>query len=174
MKGLIENIQLLIPLALFIAYRIMRSRNADTKKEQKKQSGGLGELIKKIQEAQNNPDYSRSLTEDTEIYIPSKVPQQARGVQKPKSGIRQPARPAKPLPKKQSVHSKYKPLFPENAEDKTYKQLPSGLISDTAAQVTSVAQQSLQTGFSLQDLTPLQQAVVWSEIIGQPKGVSFS
>jgi hypothetical protein len=170
MRGLIENIQLLIPLALFLAYRIIKAKNAETKKQQK-QSGGLGELIKKIQEAQSNPEYSKSLTEDTQIYIPPKVPPQARAAQKPKAmPARQPARPVKPVPKKPAAQGVYKPSFPETI--KVNEQLPSGTKSDAAAAQVSAAS-SLQTGFSLQGLTPLQQAVVWSEILGQPKGVSI-
>ena len=164
MRGLIENIHFLIPLALIIAFRIMRAKNAGTKKQQKKTSEERrSELVRKIKEAQRIPEYRKA------------SPQQARGAQKPQTGARQAARPVKPSPRTPPKRSEYKPLFPETAEVKTQEQLPSKTKSDVtaAAQVTPVVSPSSQTGFSLQGLTPLQQAVVWSEILGQPKGVSI-
>ena len=164
MRGLIENIQFLIPLALIIAFRIMRSKNAQAKKQQKKTSEERrGELVRKIKEAQRIPEYRKA------------SPQQARGAQKSQAGARQPAKPVKPLPKTPPKRSEYKPLFPETVEVKTHEQFPIETKSDiaAAAQVTPATPPSSQTGFSLQGLSPLQQAVVWSEILGQPKGVSI-
>ena len=179
MEGLFENIRFLIPLALIIAVQVVRARNARTKHQQKK-SGGLGELIKKIQEAQANPEYGKALTEATEVYIPPKPAQQAKTAKKPiPKPIRQPARPIevkkanKNLPKKQLAQSELKTKYSEAAEAKVSRYISSeeDTRGDSAA-AASVTQHSLQTGLSLQGLTPLQQAVVWSEILGQPKGVS--
>ena len=167
MRGLIENIQILIPIALFIAFRIIRSRSEAAKKQQKK-TGGLGELIKKIQEAQQNPDYGKALTEDTEVYIPPKPLPQKKTAKKPQpKTVRQ--------TKKPPGHSEYKPLFPETA--KTPEQLSSETKVDSvvsvAARAASVAATSSRAGISLQGLTSLQQAVIWSEILGPPKGESI-
>ena len=168
MERLFENIQFLIPLALFIAFRVMRARNAEAKKQQKKQSGGLGELIKKIQEAQQNPEYGKALTEATEVYIPPKPLPQKKAAKKP---IPKPVRQTK----KPTGHSEYKPLFPETAKTETHDQLSSETKVDSVVSVAArAASTSSRAGLSLQGLTPLQQAIVWSEILGPPKGVSIS
>ena len=156
MKGIIENLQFLIPIALLIVFRIVKAKSEDSKKQQKSSSGGLGELVKKIQEAQNNPDYSKALTRDTEVYIPPKS-FEAKPVQKPK--------PVRPPAKTKKVNKVNKPL-------------PKALLEEQKEPIQTVAVRSatetpkpVQSGFSLQNLTPLQQAVVWSEILGQPKSL---
>ncbi|MCL1929430.1 MAG: hypothetical protein FWG07_11650 [Treponema sp.] len=174
MRGLFENIQFLIPLALIIAVQVIRARNAQDKKQQKK-TGGLGELIKKIQEAQQNPEYGKALTEATEVYIPPKPQQQPRAARKPISKHVRP--PARPVEAKRVHKSSVKTQFSQNEATgygKLSSEEKSNIDSVTTAQVKPVAQQSLQTGLSLQGLTPLQQAIVWSEILGPPKGVSIS
>ena len=155
MEGIIKNIQLLIPVALFIAFRVIKARSDEAKKQQKK-SGGLGELVKKIQEAQSNPDYGKALTEDTEIYIPPKP------VPRPKAALKTKPKPVRPSAKPAVV--------------KVHEQLSSSIKDAAVAapvRVTPVSSLPSGSGFSLQGLTPLQQAVVWSEILGQPKGVSI-
>lgn len=170
MEWIIENIRILIPIALFIAFRIVRAKNAESKKQQKKPAGGMGELVKTIREAQNNPDYRKALAEDTEIFIPPKV--QQKTAQRPKSvPVRQAE--TKKVNKTVPKHSEYKSIFPEESEFKA-DSLPSEIKVDTAAaQVTSVAASSTsKADISLQGLPPLQQAVVWAEILGQPKAFS--
>jgi len=173
MRGLFENIQILIPLALFIAFRIMRARSAEAKKQQKKQSGGLGELIKKIQEAQSNPEYGKALTEATEVYIPPKPQQQPKAARKPTP---KPVRPPARTVEIKKVHKPSAKTPLSQSDAKVFDKLSSEEKTkiDSVAQVAPVAQQSLQAGLSLQGLTPLQQAIVWSEILGPPKGVSIS
>jgi hypothetical protein len=174
MRGLFENIQFLIPLALFIAFRIIRSKSEAAKKQQKK-TGGLGELIKKIQEAQQNPEYGKSLTEATEVYIPPRPQQQPKAARKPTP---KPVCPTARLAEAKKIHKPLAATPFSQSEAAGYGKLSSeeksNIDSVTTAQVTPVAQQSLQAGLSLQGLTPLQQAIVWSEILGPPKGVSIS
>ena len=154
MEGIIENIQYLIPIALFIAFRVIKARSDEAKKQQKN-SGGLGELVRKIQEAQSNPDYGKALTEDTQVYIPPKP------VPRPKAALKTKPKPAHPVAKPKVTRT-YEQPAPEVKSN----------IDAAPVRVTPVSALSLGSGFSLQGLTPLQQAVVWSEILGQPKGVS--
>jgi hypothetical protein len=161
MEGIFENIQILIPLALFIAFRVIRAKNKQTNQQQKKTSEERrDELIKKIKEAQRIPEYRKALTEDTEIYIPPKPSQKPKTAAKPA-----PVRPA-------AKRAEEKKINRPTAEVKTQEKLFTEI--KTQIDQTPAAPHSLKTGFSLHSLTPLQQAVVWSEILGQPKGECIS
>ncbi|MCL1815762.1 MAG: hypothetical protein FWG27_08105 [Treponema sp.] len=170
MEKIFENLQFFIPLALFIAFRVISAKNAEAKKKEKK-SGGLGELIKKIQEAQNNPDYSKTLTEDTEVYIPSKVPKTQKSAARP--AAKPPIHPSAGRTKIETA--KKKPISPKPVDLFT-NVMPSALEADRIkispnmqeAGAEQGTQQNVLTGVS--GLTPLQQAVVWAEILGHPRG----
>jgi hypothetical protein len=156
MRGILENIQILIPIALIIAFRIIRARNKAGKKQQKP-AKGIGDFIKKIQDAQKNQETK---------HVSGRPAARTTAVKKPN----------KPLPKKQPHHSGYKPIFPEAAESIGQPKISSENIAkievsaDDNARVSSIAPAS---GFSLKDLPSLQQAVLWSEILGEPKGMSI-
>ena len=157
MEGLFNNILYLIPIAFFIAIRILNAKNRQSGKSQQKNpsgkpaGGGLGELIKQIQEVQKNPDYRGGKVEAREVDIPSVAPRRTAGSNKP-------GEPKKnsPVQKKQTVE--YRPITPD-----------IGAPGKMTAPKQPAAPQSKKTGILPQGLTPLQQAVVWSEILGQPK-----
>ena len=172
MDTILENIQILIPIALFIAFRIIRSKSEQAKKQQKKASDQKREeLVRKIKEAQRVPEYRKALTEDTLVYIPPKPSAQPKAGAKPA-----PARPAARRVEEKKINKPKAEL--KSAEVKIQERLPSEIktqIDQTASAAAdqrpaSTASHSLKTGFSLQGLSPLQQALVWSEILGQPKG----
>jgi len=164
MRGLFDNILYLIPIALFIAFRIIGAKNKQSGKPPQKRpstkqaDGGLGELVKKIQEAQKNPDYNGGRMEARELYIPSVTSQ--------KTVSKKPAAAKKPEKKPAST--------PVSKNVEKIVPLQSSIKSDEETQTVPAAQktaplQNLQVGIA--GLSPLQQAVVWSEILGQPKGI---
>jgi hypothetical protein len=167
MRGLFENILYLIPIALFIAFRIMGARNKQNKKPPQKTQpqqsppvekpapgGILGELIKQIQEAQKE--------EQGEGY------REARKVSS--------AAPKRPAAKKSAEAKKNKPAekptgkYHSFLDDEKPVAAEVKIQEDIAGQKAAAAQ-PFQTGISLQGLTSLQQAVAWAEILGQPKGL---
>ena len=160
MEGLFNNILYLIPIAFFIAIRILNAKSKQSGKTQQKNpsskpvAGGLGELIKQIQEAQKNPDYRGGKVEAREVDIPSVAPRRTAGSNKPGEPKKN-----KPVPKKpDAAYSSAIPVNASSSGDSTQK--------ETAGQKTAS-----QAGILPQGLTPLQQAVVWSEILGQPKSL---
>ncbi|MDR2701706.1 MAG: hypothetical protein LBB72_04680 [Spirochaetaceae bacterium] len=121
-KGLFETLLYLIPVAFFIAIRIIGSKNAKN--------------------AENRN---------------SRAEEQRKAVKKP---------PAKKPPGKSSYH----PLFPDAVstagENVPVQSVAAGKIKSGMTARSS----ALQAGVAKPGLTPLQQAVVWAEILGTPKG----
>ena len=171
MDDLVNNIVYLIPIAFFIAIRIIGAKNKQAGDQQKKDS--TGELIKKTHEAQTNPAYRKALEEAREVYIPSVASREARPVM-----VQQPKKPgevkkkAKKPPAAPPKKDGFKSIFPETADIKVSEssaETAAAKTKDTSAAKTVQDLQSLITG---PGRTPLQQAVVWSEILGQPRGLS--
>ena len=183
MEDLFGNIFYLIPVALFVALRLVGSRKANNKnqpqnrqqqqdrpQQQKRKSPGgplkeiHDELIRKIQEAQRNPDYAEGRTEAREVYIPSVAPKEARQV-----SVQRPRKPGEVKKvKKPSV------VMPQTVIPAEREITESVTPAAKETKVTPVAQTtSVQTAEIKKELTQLQQAVVWAEILGQPKGLSF-
>ena len=184
MDELFSNIFYLIPVALFIALRIMNAKKTEQKKQQQQQQKKISEeLVKKIHEAQTNPTYGRALTEDTEVYIPSVVTQDGRQVL-----VKQLRKPAKTKKSSGAIQPKHaelkssiqKTFMPEESFDSAVsrRQTPAENVSKTLAAKETKTLPAAQTTSGIQnivsrpELTPLQQAVVWAEILGQPKGFS--
>jgi len=159
MDEVFSNILYLIPIAFFIAVRIIGARNKQSGKEQqqKKDSEGLGDLLQKIREAQENPAYSKALTEDRGVYIPPRTPAARKPEPKKK--------PAKKAAKKQTAPSSTRQSAVQTAiaEEAMAKNAAAFAKKDPAAQASGLS--GIRPGW-----TPLQQAVVWSEILGAPKG----
>jgi hypothetical protein len=150
MEGLFDNIFYLIPIAFFIAIRIINARNAGGRNSQKeKSSADLGELVKKIQEA-GNPARQPS----------HKKPVYGKAVEAQKKSTK------KPAVKVSSGLSNYRSAFP----DATAGEDVSGQRDAAGKTKSDKAASGPQTGIVKPGLTPLQQAVVWAEILGQPKG----
>ena len=170
MEGLFGNILYLIPIAFFIAIRILNAKSRQSGKTQQKKpagkpiGGGLGELIKQIQEVQRNPDYRGGKVEAREVDIPSVAPRRTTGSNKP-------GEPKKnnTVQKKQTVN--YRPIAPDTEPLSEIKNQTGTPGQKTPAVNQRAAPLSVKTGILPQGLTPLQQAVVWSEILGQPKSL---
>ena len=169
MDELFSNVLYLIPVAFFIALRLISAKNKQAGNQQKKKSSG--ELVKKIHEAQTNPAYGKALTEAREVYIPSVASREAapaRQIKKP-GEVKKAKKPAAPIPPKKSA---FKSSFPETAPANIPQSTStSGTVSARMEAKETSAATDLQALIARPGLTPLQQAVVWSEILGQPKGV---
>ena len=184
MEGIFGNIFYLIPIAFIIAIRILNARNKQSRKPPPKapinkpaseepknrpegRRGLIEELLLRAEEAQKRL-YNK---EREETNIPpqvQQVPASAGSVEVKK----------KKLPKKQPVKQPVKQpasfpaeapktmAFYEQANEKT-QEVQSGEESRRTGQQIDWTS---QIGLFLKNLTPLQQAVVWSEILGQPKG----
>jgi hypothetical protein len=157
LDDLVNNLVYLLPIALFIAVRIINVKQSGDKKKQQKESAG--KLIEKVREARQNPAYAGSLTEATEVYIPpsqrlmqNSVPAQKRTGKKLKA----------PSPQNQYA---YPPLKPDEEAAKT----DPGLGSPTATLGAEPKPVQNTSGSLPGGLTPLQQALVWSEILGPPR-----
>jgi len=161
MDEVFNNILYLIPIAFFIAIRIIGARNKQSGKEQqqKKEDEGMRDLLKKIREAQENPAYSKALTEDRGVFIPPRTP--APPARKPE----QKKKPAKKAAKKAPlmVSTRQSAVQTSIAEAAIAKDAAASAKKDPAAQASGLS--GIRPGW-----TPLQQAVVWSEILGAPKG----
>jgi len=158
MDEVFSNILYLIPIAFFIAIRIIGARNKQSGKEQRnKDSEGLGDLLKKIREAQENPAYSKALTEDRGVYIPPRTPAPAK---KPEQKKKQAKKAAKKAPI--MVSTRQSAVQTSIAEVALAKNAVASAKKDPAAQASGLL--GMRPGW-----TPLQQAVVWSEILGAPK-----
>ena len=116
MEGLFENIQILIPIALFVAFRVVRAKSEQAKKQQNKSSDQKREeLVKKIKEAQRIPEYRKALTKDTLVYIPPKPSSQPKAAVKPA-----PVRPA-------ARHVEEKKINKPKTEVKIQEKVSSGI-----------------------------------------------
>jgi len=164
MDEIFSNILYLIPIAFFIAIRIIGARNKQSGKEQqqKKEDEGMRSLLKKIREAQENPAYGRALTEDRGVFIPPRSPAPAKQPEQKKKAVKQAAK--KPA-KKQTAPSSARQSAVQTsiAETALAKNAAASAKKDPAAQASGLS--GIRPGW-----TPLQQAVVWSEILGAPKG----
>ncbi|MDR0448549.1 MAG: hypothetical protein LBH07_07760 [Treponema sp.] len=160
MDELFNNILYLIPIALFVALRIANTKNKQDKKQQQKKTSG--ELIRKIREAQNNPDFGKALPKSpVEVFFP---PREAG--QKPvvgKKAIKKKPVVIPPVPKPSFYNE-------VSADSAIFGQVMTKTNESAVQAAASDVMQPFQTGIS--GLTPLQQALVWSEILGLPKGVS--
>jgi hypothetical protein len=187
MDELFANLRFLIPIAFIIAIRILNARQRQVKKEQQKKS--TGELTGKIQEAQKNPAYAKALTEDTEVYIPpagQPRPAPAWPDTRKKAAMKKPA--AKTLPKSPPPpkYGAYHSAFPEtvsvkeasgSVSEESERRGPENTVTAVAQHtgvnaVSSVGQKIILPGIHDTppgNLTPLQQALVWSEILGAPR-----
>ena len=178
MEDLFGNIFYLIPIALVIAFRIINARNRNARRNQQQQqkktsseqqpvSGGLGELIRKIQEAEDYPEHTKTGKESYRPHWETKPVVVQSG---------------KPGGKKRPSEKKLSSKIPSGSilsdasfvgNEKTFAQASAVKKTKTvpAAAVQNTGLQTLQAGVS--GLSPLQQAVVWSEILGKPKGIDL-
>jgi hypothetical protein len=177
MEDVFNNLLIFIPVAFLIAVRIINARNKQSKRNRESAddtAGGLGELIKKIKELQDDPGYDDNRA-DAREYRPQGAP----------AGLDQPHWETKPVPVRQPAKASTTAGYSSAAKKKTKKPssgfasgggynspfpdtagagLPSEIKNEPTAQKISPDVQTRK------ELTPLQQAVVWSEILGQPKG----
>ncbi|GHV84894.1 hypothetical protein AGMMS50230_05020 [Spirochaetia bacterium] len=178
MDDLFSKIVYLIPIALVII-RIVGAAKSKSKNPQQQKSSE--ELVRKIQESQRNPAYEKALTEEKEVYIPPK-PQPAAAAERPhwerqevpvwpntkKPAAKKPA--AKQSPKQAVKASAAKTAVPETA-------FPQKLETNAPAAAfpgNTDPQNNMRAGITAppgtqRNLTPLQQALVWSEILGPPR-----
>ena len=159
MEGIFGSILYLIPIALFIALRIINAKNKQNKKPPQRTPSGrpvpeedLGELIRQIKENKQPSHWEVN----TESQIPSAaprtvVPKKPVGIKKKKPVIKQAA--------------EYRPNVPDTSMSSIKTQI------ETTAPVAEQLTTKPETGILLQGLPPLQQAVVWAEILGQPKAL---
>jgi hypothetical protein len=179
MDELFGNLIYLIPIAIVIFRVISAAKGQQKNKQQQKTASG--ELVKKIQEAQKNPAYGKALTEATEIFIPpTPQPKPAQAPPWPdtkkKPAVKKPVKTTVKAPPVQPPQGEYRSLlaeiFPENAAAGTnpaVQPVASNISpSKQAAGPTAGLTSGSLPGGSIH-LTPLQQALVWSEILGAPK-----
>jgi hypothetical protein len=177
MRGLFDNISILIPIALLIALRIINAKSKQNKKNQQKKPAGENlkkELIRRIQEAQRNPDYRGGKAEAREVMIPSVVPQKvppkktvpAKKEIKKSNAAFPVENPIEAKPLRQSTV----PIYSAEPERRGFP--PDNADQDKAAVQKVVAASQSGEPALLRNLPPLQQAVVWAEILGQPKSIS--
>ncbi|MDR2210913.1 MAG: hypothetical protein LBO65_05510 [Spirochaetaceae bacterium] len=161
MDDLVNNLIYLFPVALFIAARIISIKQSGEKKRRQKES--TGKLVEKIQEVKKNPAYAKSLTEDTEVYIPPSrnlVQNSPRAKKKAAGGGAKTAPPqggyTSPFFKEEEAAGPDRPAGPAQGE----KNSPAGaaLPPETSG------------GILPEGLTTLQQALMWSEILAAPRG----
>ena len=165
MEGIFGSILYLIPIALFIAIRVINAKNKTNKKPPQRPEGrpvpeeDLGELIRQIKENKKQPAHWEVNTEARTI--PSAVPRAT-------------------VPKKPVGIKKKKPVIKQTVEPSQFMSDNTSLSgiktqTETSDQKTLTAKQRTspisETGILLQGLSPLQQAVVWAEILGQPKSL---
>ncbi|MDR1389013.1 MAG: hypothetical protein LBJ31_03460 [Treponema sp.] len=143
--SVINNLVYLIPIAFIIAARILGS--GAKKREQEKRRAANTELVKKINEARANPSYAGALTEDTLVHIP----------------------PARPL-LKQSAERVIWPSTPVVTKKSPVKYTAPKNQDVTPEKTDAVAPETAAPD-RLAHLAPLQQAVVWAEILGTPRGM---
>ena len=179
MEELFGNILYLIPIALILSFRILNAKKNQARKQQQQQEqqkqkqtggdtaaekpsvfGGLGELIKKVQELENEPNYGKT---GKESYRPH---WETRPV------LEQPGKKKKVTPKKSAVRmpsaDQSVSVFPDTLAGET-KLTPAAIIPAAPVQAAVSGFELLQTRLS--GKPPLQQAVIWTEILGQPKGM---
>ncbi|MDR2313266.1 MAG: hypothetical protein LBE02_01880 [Spirochaetaceae bacterium] len=161
MDELVNNLVYLLPIALFIAVRLIGVKQTSDRKKQQKES--TGKLIEKVQEARKNPDYAKALTRATEVYIP------------PSRKLTQNSDPAKnktqKKPKPASPQGGYVNPFQKPDEElaKTDQDLGGPAAKTSAARNGGSSPAQNIPGIFPGELSPLQQALVWSEILGPPK-----
>jgi hypothetical protein len=147
MDGIFENITFLIPIALLIVVRVISAKSKEDKKAQQKKTSEVNAEVRRIMEAQRKP---------------SVTPQ--------KTTPKKPAAVKKKAPVKEI--DKFQSLIPDvNAA--ALGQIAA--LADAAAEGKTAIQkaavpQPWEASVSLQELPPSQQAVVWAEILGSPKG----
>jgi len=174
MDDIVGNIFYLIPIALMIALRVINGKNKQARNQQRKPPAG--DLARKTPEPRTNPEYSKQSAEAREVYTPPAAPRAKPASSTKPVAVKKPAKPAiKPVPK--VIKGAKKPV-PSDVVSASYENVPvqSAAVSDrdirtvpAAQNAVSAALRNLQAGIS--GLPPLQQAVVWSEILGQPKGM---
>jgi len=164
MEEIFGNIFYLIPIALIIVFRIINAKNKQNKQQQQKPggkpaSGGLlEELIRKVNEAEQKSSYERKY-ESREVYP---------AAQRTSAGRPGELKKKKPV-KKPTAENQY--FIPQESSSLSAALAKTADINAAKTVIPEQRSPHLQTGVSIQDLTPLQQAVVWSEILGKPKGM---
>jgi hypothetical protein len=152
MDELVSNLIYFVPIAFIVAIRIFSARQKQAQKEEQKKT--TGELVGKIQEARNWPDTSKKPPAKKQVKAPVKA---------------------------QSPAGKYRPAFSAASPARTPARTPAEQRPVTA--VSSVADsgkkpagnvppESARPGVwpeKIARLPPLQQALVWSELLGTPR-----
>ncbi|MDR2768005.1 MAG: hypothetical protein LBB82_06725 [Treponema sp.] len=159
----------LIPIALVISVRILNAGARQKNRERQKASND--ELVEKINEARRNPAYADALTGDTGVYLPPAAPlfktQNAASSPFSEKPVVWPSTP-RPAAKKKSVPKKP----PAAAKTRgAYEIQPDTTAAAPAETAPLPASESVQPIAGLARLTPLQQALVWSEVLGAPRGM---
>jgi hypothetical protein len=172
MDEIVSRLVYLIPIALFIGVRILNAGARQKNAEQQKASNEA--LVKKIDEARRNPAYADALTEDTGVYIP---PVKALLKTQAPSAFSEnpvvwPSTPKAAKKKKASLAAAEaaakKALEAFEIKPDTTSDVPVEAVNVSASRPSSVSVQPID---NIARLTPLQQAVVWSEILGTPRGM---
>lgn len=147
MKDLFENILYLIPVALFIVIRILNARSKSSQKQQGNESTKeIGEIFRRFSEEEDRHVYQKQPRE--EAYTRPRVPDERK---------KKPAKKAD-RPAVRAANSPELPAEPAKL----------GALDRSAAPAPCVyAAVKLP---DMENLTRIQQAVVWSEILGHPKG----
>jgi hypothetical protein len=160
-RGIFDNISILIPVALFIAFRVIGAMNRQNKKNQ----GG-------------NPQ-PREARPPAVPQKPSVVPQKPPA----KPPAKKPPALKKQIPVKQEIKKAVKHLSEAKPAEapyieaayKTQTAVPLSASVKSEADIQKAAEVSRpgRAVAFIQKLPPLQQAVIWSELLGQPKGLSI-
>ena len=158
MEETFGNILYFIPIALVITFRIINARNKNARK-QEQQKKSTGELIRKIKETENDSSYSKTSESNRPHWETGEIREIKPGKQVKKSSTAV-KKPAKIPPRKSAA------LPSHTTTADIFTQIPAAAEAKTVP--AAEPQQKLQAG-----MTPLQQAVVWSEILGPPKGISL-
>jgi hypothetical protein len=159
MKDLFENILYLIPIALFIVVRIINARGKSSQQQQQQSQEStkeIGEILRRYREDEPKPVYERQVAE--EVYPRTRTPDERKKRAEKKAANAVGKKP-KSVPGTLSG-AVYSTNIPES---------PSAVEQREAAITAVVAARSAPPLPVFAYLPRVQQAVVWSEILGRPK-----
>jgi len=154
MKDLFENLLYIIPVAFFIVIRILNARNKSNQQQQSRESTKeIGEIFRRFREEEDRPVAERQQAE--EAFPRTRVPDERK-----KKAEKKADRSVVRAPNNSELPS---------AQEKNGAQDKPGTLNKSAAPGLSGASAAVRLP-AMDNLTRIQQAVVWSEILGHPKG----
>jgi hypothetical protein len=171
MDELFGNLIYFIPIAIIIFRVISAAKGQQKKNQPPKQSSG--EPVRRIQEEREKPKKEAAVRD---FIPPQPGPVQTQVPSWPDTKKKPPVKKPKPAVKSQPVQPKqgeYKSLFPGAFPESVNRGAsPAGQLAaalqEQATEAVTVTAVSVLPGVPA-GLTPLQQAFVWSEILGASK-----